>query len=163
MEQYIREEEEFVEKLKSLGRTFGDDLEALRSHYFIKGLHSRYESQASLYEFMEKSYDDIISQFRSLALQKEGKKIGGRPEANASASAVGQKQRKKKGPGGAPKAVPRRCYKCGELGHLPSVCSVTLPLDSDNKPMSLCFFCKGHGHMAADCPKRGEQANVPTK
>jgi hypothetical protein len=158
MEQYIREEEEFVEKLKALGRTFGNDLEGLRSHFFIKGLHARYEQTAHLYELMEKPYEEIISHFRSFSLQKEGKRgQQTKPEAHASASGVG---RKKKGAGGA-KAMPKRCFKCGELGHLPSVCSVVLPLDADNKPMALCFNCKEHGHLSTDCPKK--KAVMPAK
>jgi hypothetical protein len=165
MEQYIREEEEFVEKLKSLGRTFGDDLEALRSHLFIRGLHARYEQQAALYEFLEKPYDEIVSQFRSLALQKETKRQqNAKPEANASTSGIGRKKRGAGGAGGKAKPVPKRCFKCGETGHLPTVCSVTLPLDENNSPMSLCFYCKEHGHIAPDCPKKqGKGAAAPAK
>jgi hypothetical protein len=159
MEQYIREEEEFVEKLKSLGRTFGEDLNDLRIHFFMKGLNSRYESQAALYELMEKSYEEIISQFRSLALQKEGKRSQhSRPEANASSSAIGRQ--KKKGAGGNARPLAKRCFKCGETGHLPSTCSVSLPLDDNNNPLPLCYSCKGHGHMSPDCPKRAEKKDL---
>jgi hypothetical protein len=153
MELYIREEEEFVERLKSLGKTFGNDLNDLRVHFFMKGLHSRYETQAAVYKFMEKPYEYYVSEFRSLSLQKEQKKgAGGRPEANASnhgSNANGGRKKK----GGAQSQL-KRCYKCGEPGHLPSTCTVALPLDENNNPLPLCFQCKTHGHLANACPKK---------
>jgi hypothetical protein len=161
MEQYIREEEDFVERLKSLGRTFGDDLDDLRVHFFMKGLHSRYETQAAVYEFMEKPYDVIIAQFRSLALQKEGRKQQ-QFKAEANASTFGTGKQKKKGALGSAQPPAKRCFKCGELGHLSAVCSVSLPLDTNNNPLPLCFQCKEHGHMSPDCPKK-KKAIVPTK
>jgi hypothetical protein len=150
MEQYIREEEEYVERLKALGRTFGNDLDGLRVHFFIRGLHSRYEMQAEMYSLMEKSYDDIVSHFRSVSLQKEGKK-GAKPEANASASGGG----KKKGKPGATKL--KRCHKCGLTGHLPSVCTVEVPVDEDGNPIPICYYCKERGHISVVCPRKGKQ------
>jgi hypothetical protein len=157
MEQYIREEEEFVERLKSLGKTFGNDLDDLRVHFFMKGLHSRYETQAAVYKFMEKPYEFYVSEFRSLSFQKEQKRSS-RPEANASAHGGGDKNRDRKG-GFLPKI--KRCFKCGETGHLPSVCTVALPLDDNKNPMPLCFFCKAHGHLANACPKRAGPPSTP--
>lgn len=43
----------------------------------------------------------------------------------------------------------RRCFNCGETGHVSTVCPVK---DKGAK----CFKCSGYGHIAAKCPKKEE-------
>jgi hypothetical protein len=154
MEQYIREEEEFAERLKSLGKTFGEDQDGLKTHFFMKGLHSRYEMHAELYSLMEKPYDDIIAHFRSVSLQKESKRGASKPEAHASTSAGG---RKKGGAGTGAKLKPKTCYKCAVPGHHSSTCTVEVPTDAEGKPIPICFFCKERGHVVSTCPRKGKE------
>jgi hypothetical protein len=137
-EQYVREEEEFRERLKSLGKNFGEDI---RVHYLTKGMHPKYKVQAGLYKSLEKPYDWIVAEFRSMELT-EGKKPRN-PEANYAGQGDARKKQK-----------PKRCTKCGEPGHNPATCSATLVYDADKKLMPLCFNCREHGHMAKACPKR---------
>jgi hypothetical protein len=160
MDQYIREEEEFVERLKSLGKTFGDDLDGLQVFFFMKGLHSRYEMQAEVYSLMEKPYDDVVSHFRSLSIQKEGKKLT-KPEAHASSASIPNGGRKK-GKAGAKPPRTTLCSKCGQSGHQAHTCNAVVPLDADGKAVPICFYCKERGHIATVCPKK-ETAIVPTK
>jgi hypothetical protein len=136
LEQYIREEEDYRERLKALGKDFGEDM---RVHYLTKGLNPKYKLQAGLYKSIGKSYDWMVAEFRSMALQEGKQPRAGNPQANYT------DQRKKK---------IKRCFKCGESGHSPSTCSATVLYDSNKQILPLCFNCREHGHLAKECPKK---------
>jgi hypothetical protein len=110
-------------------------------HMLTKGLIPKYQVQAGLYRSVGQSYDWMVAEFRSMALQTSKKPGGGNPQANYG------EQRKRK--------PVKRCMKCGEIGHSPNTCSATLVYDSNKQLMPLCFTCREHGHMSRDCPKRG--------
>jgi hypothetical protein len=137
LEQYIREEEDFRERLKALGKDFGEDM---RVHYLTKGLNPKYKIQAGLYKSIGKGYDWMVAEFRSMALQDGKQPRAGNPQANFA------DQRKKKGG--------KRCFKCGDLGHSPTTCDAPILYDSNKQILSLCFNCREHGHIARECPKK---------
>jgi hypothetical protein len=137
LEQYIREEEDFRERLKALGKDFGEDM---RVHYLTKGLNQTFIVQARLYKSIGKSYDWMVAEFRSMALQEEKRPGGSKPQANVT--------------GQRPKQRPqKRCYKCGDH-HSSTTCSAVVVYNADKTIKPLCFNCREHGHYAKDCPKK---------
>jgi hypothetical protein len=120
-----------------LGKDFGEDM---RVHYLCNGLNPKYQIHAGLYKSVGKTYDWMVAEFRSMAMQSERGRGSGTPQANYT-------EHKKK------KNV-KRCFKCGELGHSPTTCDVPILYDSNKQIISLCYNCREHGHMSKDCPKR---------
>ncbi|CAG9786549.1 unnamed protein product [Diatraea saccharalis] len=84
----------------------------------------------------------------------------GRPSLSGEASMPGPSNQKRFKIDSNQQTVSRdkkRCYNCGEVGHVKAQCSVndssdkTVKIDNVNKSEHVCTFCKKTGHLAEKC------------
>ena len=124
---------EYLYSLMEIGNPINLDDESL-IEYFINGIPDSKQNKAVLYQAT--SVEELKKQL------KVYEKVRGNPKMSPNIYRKPVKSESKTENNTFQNAVQKKCFKCGDLGHLSSSCSLK---------QIKCFKCNGVGHKSFEC------------
>ena len=147
MQRYISELKSYVGRLRGIGVVYPEKSTVLK---LLRGLSEEYAvDRKILYNTENLGFEDACGRLLSEAIMVgQHKKLGGNGGpalANASEGST-----RNFGPD------KRKCYVCGEVGHISPKCPLKKSVGGTAKVYK-CYSCGELSHKIADCPKRKEE------
>lgn len=147
MQRYISELKSYVGRLRGIGVVYPEKSTVLK---LLRGLSEEYAvDRKILYNTENLGFEDACGRLLSEAVmvgQHKRSAVGSGP-ALANTSEVSTKRF------GAEK---RKCYVCGEVGHISPKCPLKKNVGASAKVYK-CYSCGDMNHKIADCPKHKEE------
>jgi hypothetical protein len=147
MQRYISELKSYVGRLRGIGVVYPEKSIVLK---LLRGLSEEYAvDRKILYNTENLGFEDVCGRLLSEAVMVgQHKKFGGNVGPALANTTMGSN--KSFGP------EKRRCYVCGEAGHISPKCPLKQSVGGSAKVYK-CYSCGELSHKIADCPKHKEE------